>query len=656
MNALKIINLGIVAHVDAGKTSLTEQLLYCSGELRKKGYVDDGTAQTDWLTIERSRGISVKASSVRIAQGDCSVNIIDTPGHVDFSGEVERSLSILDCAVLVISAVEGIQAQTELLFEALKQTKTPTLLVINKIDRVGSDVDQITADIKAQFSPAVLTLQEVLRQGEKDCAVVKKEFTDTAFLEECVLALADLEPALLERYLSGAAVSPAYLKERLRAAVNSAQMMPVLYTSAAMGVGIKELLEFIVKFMDGSENAQNDVLSGIVYKIEHDKTMGKIAHVRLFGGSLKNRDSVYIPSCDKIQKITQIRRVFGGKYTDIGEVNAGDIAAVCGLSSIQIGDVIGTAGSRSGYKLAVPLLKVKVLPQAGTELAALLTALRELSDEDPLLDMEYLSEEQEIQIKITGTIQLEIIAALLKERYNLEVGFSAPSVIYKETPIGTAEGFEAYTMPKPCWAIVRLLIEPGRPGSGLEYTSTVSNNDIFLRYQHHVEASVQETLKQGLYGWQVTDLKVTLIGGEHHIVHTHPMDFFLATPIAVMDGLTNAGTTLLEPIVAMRISAQEDFLGKIIGDLLLMRAEYDSPVIRSGNFTVEAHIPVATSLDYPIKLGILTSGRAVVSSRFYGYKQCPVELGAIAKRRGINPLDRARWILYKRNALSQTNS
>jgi ribosomal protection tetracycline resistance protein len=652
LNKDKIINIGIVAHVDAGKTTLTEQLLYRSGEVRKKGNVDDGTAQTDWLSIERTRGISVKASSVRITQKDCRINIIDTPGHVDFIGEVERSLSILDCAILVISAVEGIQAQTEILLEALLQTKTPTIILINKIDRVGSNTNRVLEDIKSQFTPNVLCFQEVLGQGEKDCTMIGKAFTDDNFLEECVLALSEQDPELLEGYLSGEAITQMNIKEKLSAAINNAQIFPVLYSSASLGTGIDELLEFIMAYMEGYKNSEKDELSAIVYKIEHDKMMGKVAHVRMFGGTIKNRDSIYIPACDKTQKVTQIRRVFGEKSTDIGEVSAGDIAAIYGLSSIQIGDIIGDLGKLHTYKLAVPLLKVQVLPQKPEDLANLITALQELSDEDPLLDMEYLSEEKEIHIKITGTIQLEIISALIKERYNLEVSFSAPSVIYKETPLKAGEGFEAYTMPKPCWAIVQLKIEPGKPGSGLEYSSVVSNNDIFLRYQNHVRTSVEETLKQGLYGWEVTDLKVTLMGGSHHIMHTHPLDFFLATPMALMNGLVNTGTTLLEPMVTMRISAREEHLGAIIGDLIKMRGEFETPVIKNGSFQVEAYLPVATSLEYPIRLGILTSGRAVISSKFAGYKECPLELGATTKRRGVDPLDRAKWILHKRNALS----
>jgi len=647
----KVINIGIVAHVDAGKTTLTEQLLYISGEVRKKGNVDDGTAQTDWLSIERSRGISVKSSSVRITKGECNINIIDTPGHVDFNGEVERSLTVLDCAVLVISAVEGIQAQTKLLFEALKQTKMPTIILINKIDRAGSDTDLITDKIKNQFTPNILNFHNVLNQGDRDCGVEIKTLSDNSFAEECVLSLSEFDGELLDKYLSGNAFSSDFLEEKLKLHFNKAEIVPVLCSSASLGIGINDLLDFIIKFVEPSKNSQESDLSAIVYKVEHDKLMGKTAHVRMFGSTIKNRDSIYIPSCGESQKVTQIRRVFGSKNIDIGQVDAGDIAVLCGLSSIKIGDVIGKQGKWNTYNLAVPLLKVQVMPQNNTEITEIIAALRELCDEDPLLDMEYVTEESEIQIKITGTIQLEVIAALLKERYDLDVDFSSPSVIYKETPAASGEGFEAYTMPKPCWAVVRLAIEPAKRGTGLEYHSVVSSNDIFIRYQNHIETSLHETLKQGLYGWEVTDLKVTLIGGEHHIMHTHPLDFFVATPVAVMDGLRNAGTTLLEPMLSIRISAPEDYIGKIIGELVQMRGEFDTPVIKSGMFTVEAHVPAATSLDFPIRLGVITSGKAALSSRFFGYKECPLELGTTTKRRGVNPLDRSKWILSKRSAL-----
>ena len=238
------------------------------------------------------------------------------------------------------------------------------------------------------------------------------------------------------------------------------------------------------------------------------------------------------------------------------------------------------------------------------------------------------------------------------ERYGLKVSFSPPTVIYKETPKGPGVGFEAYTMPKPCWAVVQLAIAPQPRGAGYAYESVIKANVLPYRYQHHVALTVPQALKQGMYNWEVIDIKVTLIGGEHHHVHTHPMDFFLATPIAVMDALRNAGAALLEPLTQMRMTAPEELAGRIIGDITAMRGAFDIASARKGNVTIEAILPVSESIEYPARFSSLTSGKGIMRSSFAGYRECPVELGATAKRRGVNPLDRMRWILYKRNALS----
>ena len=246
---------------------------------------------------------------------------------------------------------------------------------------------------------------------------------------------------------------------------------------------------------------------------------------------------------------------------------------------------------------------------------------------------------------------MEILEALLRERYGLAVSFTPPTVIYKETPTRAGRGFEAYTMPKPCWAVIDLWIEPGPRGSGLSYSSQVPNNQIFYRYQNHIETALPRALKQGLYNWEVTDLKVTLVGGEHHTIHTHPLDFFLATPMAVMNGLQHTGSTLLEPMQNVRISAPEEYVGKVIGDMIAMRGVFDSPVIAGGRFTMEARVPAAAFMEYTVRLASLTSGRGMVSTRFAGYEPCPLELGAEARRRGVNPLDREKWILTQRSAM-----
>lgn len=667
---MRYLNIGLVAHVDAGKTSLTEQLLYESGALRQAGSVDRGTALTDFMEVERSRGISVKASSAGFAAGDLQVNLIDTPGHVDFTAEVERSLMVLDAAVLVISAAEGIQSHTELLLDALKAVHTPTVIFINKIDRIGSRTEDIIKELHDKYNLAVLSFCAVVNEAEKNCGIIPYDMSEAQFYDASMDVLTEGRDDLMERYLEGDSLSEEEWDAQVKAAFLERRLFPVFCGSAMYGVGIKELLKFLLKYGGQPKNRTDKELSGIVYRITHDKTMGRIAHVRMFGGTLHNREDIVLRREKKEddgifdremasvskkgaepQKISQIRRYTGSKYLDLGTAEAGDVVALCGLSGAKVSDVIGTISEELHYDMTVPFLKVRAIPDRPEQLSDLLAAFTELEAEDPKLSLEYIQEEKELNICTTGSIQLEILTALIKERYGMQVTFSSPAVIYKETPVRKGNGFDAYTLPKPCWAVVSLDIEPGPRGSGLKYSSIVPDKDIFYRYQNHIAASVPRALKQGLYNWEVTDLRVTLVGGQHHVQHTHPLDFFLATPIAVMKGLVNCGTTLLEPMQRMKIIAGEEYLGKILGDMISMRAVYDSPVIIRDKFCLEARVPASVSYDYGIRLASLTSGRGILSLRFDGYEPCPLELGAVGVRRGINPLDRDKWILANRNAI-----
>ena len=642
---MEIINLGFLAHVDAGKTTTTEQLLYKSGGIKNAGSIENKNTQTDWLPIERERGISVKASSAIIMHNEMKINLIDTPGHMDFVGEVERSLSALDAVVLIISAKEGIQAQTEVLWRAVKSLSLPVLIFVNKIDRDGCDLNEILNELSKKLSKNIIPLNFAENEGTKEVKVRKNDFS-----EENLLLIAENDEKIAEMYFSGENIPKGLLLSSLKAQTEKRILFPLVFGSAALGEGIDLLLDIITTMLPKALNNDEAAPSGTVFKIEHSKTMGKIAHIRLFEGNIKNRDTIkIIRGRDELtEKITQIRSINGSKHDDTGILRSGDIAAVFGLSNAKTGDIIGELTNRLNCNITSPLFSVQVNCDNKTEL---LKAVRELSDEDPFLDYEWEPSERELWIKIMGAIQLEILTYLFKERYNLDVTFTPPSVIYKETPSKTAIGYERYTMPKPCWAVVELLLEPLKRGSGFLYESKVSNNDIFIRYQNHIEAVLPEALKQGMYNWEVTDLKITLTGGEHHIMHTHPMDFFLATPVAVMDGLRNAETTLLEPILKMDIIADEAFSGKIIGDILSMRGEFDNPVISSGNVYFEAHVPVAGSMGYPTDFSSMTGGKGSIKTRFSHYKECDVSLGKIAKRRGVNPLDRAKWILYKRNVL-----
>jgi ribosomal protection tetracycline resistance protein len=367
---------------------------------------------------------------------------------------------------------------------------------------------------------------------------------------------------------------------------------------------------------------------------------------------LKNRDVVDNITQGIQEKVTQIRKVYANKHEDTGLLKAGDIASVCGMGHARIGDFLGSSdGIPAASHMAVPLLLVQVFTEKDTDIPAMVAALQELSDEDPLLGLEWIKEERKLHVKIMGTIQLEMLGSLLKSRFGLAATFGPPVVIYKETPTKSATGYISYTMPKPCWAILEFYLKPLPRGSGLHTGGWVREEKLHQRYQNQVWQALPDALRQGPLGWEVTDLEVTLLNGEHHIFHTHPLDFVTATPMGIMNGLMNTGTTLLEPMTLCRISAPETLVSRILGDIVQMRGTFDSPAMANGSFHVEARLPVATSMDYSVKLGAMTGGRGHISQRFDGYEPCALELGATTPYRGVNPLDQAKYILSVRKAI-----
>ena len=650
---MRTVTVGVLAHVDAGKTTITEQLLCHGGAIRRAGSVDQGTARTDFLPVERERGISVRTSTAVMEYNGVEINLIDTPGHVDFAAEVERSLAALDMAVLVISAVEGIQAQTEILYEALRRCGVAVFFFINKMDRAGSRVSEILEELRG-WGPLLLC-SEISGEGSRDCQAVPRKWEEPDFAEEALDAVSAFDQEITQAWLEEGTVSAQALEEAFVRGIGNEEISPVFCGSGLLDVGVRGLLDAIAAWGRPVKNRQDGQLSGVVYQITHDKTMGRVAHVRLFGGEIRSRDTVpfFTPGSGKAQegKISQIRRDSGGRWVDAGFAGPGQTAALCGLAGIRAGDILGEMTQGSGVRLMEPLLKVRVEPAFPGDLEAVLRCFQELEAEDPALRLEYYPQEKELDVCITGAIQQEILAELARERYGLTVGFSQPAVLYRETPAKAGRGFAAYTMPKPCWAIVELAIEPLPPGSGFQFAAQVPNDQIFYRYQNHVREALPRALQQGLWNWPVTDLKITLTGGSHHTVHTHPLDFFVATPMALMNSLENTGTVLLEPIQILRISAQEELAGKIMGDIVNMRGVFDSPVTHGGSFTLEARVPAAESLDYPQRLAALTGGRGVMSVRFAGYEPCPPGKGQPARRHGVDPRDREKWILTQRSAM-----
>lgn len=666
----EVRNIGVFAHIDAGKTTTTEYMLYRSGSIRSVGSVDAGTTSTDSLDVERERGISVKAASASLNWKGTRLNLIDTPGHADFLAEVERTLGVMDGAVLIVSAAEGVQAQTEILWQALRLLNVPTLIYVNKLDRIGASFERTLDDIARLLSPSALPVQRPTYDGDGAFAGIEPLWTDSScsasvfasasssYIEKsdfefriaAAEKLAEFDEELLLSYIEGEIPDASKTTALIAQQTAAGQVFPVCCGCSQRGIGIEELLDAILAFLPASEPIP--ALAGIVFKVERDRTMGRAVWIRLYGGSLRNRDIVRFHGRETEEKITQIRMLDGLKRVDAGEISAGDVAAVYGLNEASIGDIVGDPNLvPQTPQLAVPLLTARVLPENDTDYTRTTEALRELTDEDPLLGLAWLPELRELHVRMMGVIQLEVLGSMLQSRFGLNVGFGPPAVIYKETPAQTCEGRVAYLAPKPCWAILHFTIEPGASGSGLLYRSLARADDILPSYQNEVARRVPEALKQGLHGWEVTDLIVTLTYGQSHVWHTHPLDFVIATPMGIMNGLASGGTKLLEPVLRFRISVPEINAGRVLSDLSRMRAEFDPPFAEGERFLIEGRIPAATSLDYAVELRSFTSGKGILTASFDGYQEAPPGTEASRRRVGINPLDEAKYILSARSAL-----
>ena len=632
-------NIGIFAHVDAGKTTVSEQLLVYSGAIREAGSVDRGTAHTDDLPVERRRGISVKATCVFLQWKGTDVHLIDTPGHTDFSAEIERSFWALDAAVLVVDAVRGVQPQTETLFRALKAQGMPMLFFLNKTDREEASPDQVLAQIRKKLTKEVCPLWDPEEAAEYVCGTSDE---------------------LTARWLEGETVPPEEIRDTLVRLTAAGQACPVLRGSALRGRGIAELLEAMVTYLPGPDTSEKE-LCGVAFAAAQDRNMGRGLWVRLYGGTMENRMTLEVrKGTDRMTgepvlvqlKISQIRNAAG---EDIGALSAGGVGIVYGLGDLEIGHVFGNPEKLPRKvqpgTLKTPLMTVRAVPEDPADMQRLREACAALSSEDPLLRARYVKTTGEMILQIMGKVQLEILQETLDTRFGLKVSFGEPAVIYRETIRERATGFVAYTMPKPCWAVLEFNLEPGPRGSGVTFSSAVPARDILPRYQHQVEQALPLALSQGRLGWQVTDLKVTLTGGNHHLVHTHPLDFIVATPMGIHDGLRRGGSVLLEPVLEVTFAAPSECAGRIISDVQQMRGDVTDSSADEETVTLRALVPAASFMDYQVKFASLTGGRGSMSTALHGYRECPVELGSTSPQRGVDPLDTAKYILAARSAL-----
>ena len=634
---IPIRNIGFFAHVDAGKTTLTEQVLLRAGAIRKPGSVDSGTAHTDDLPVERRRGISVRASVTAFRWRDCRVNLIDTPGHSDFSAEIERSMWALDGAVVLLSAVEGVQPQTELILSVLRQQGLPILFFVNKTDREGADPARVRDQLRRLGFPPT-------------------PYPDVRQMEEAVL---DRDDRMMEEYLEGASFPPERIREKFRGLARSGTVFPILEGSALKGLGIEPLLDAVIECLPPPRDESR--FCAVAFAARLDSVLGRGLWVRVYGGKLFNRMTVETPGRPSLagavspvqNKISQIRDADG---RDVGQLECGEIGLVYGLSALRAGAVLGDESVIPGRVrpglMRKPLLEVQVISEDPKNDEELKKAFDILGFEDPLLEARFNRTLSRRQLRVMGSIQLEVLQEQLKERFHLDVSFGKPDVTYRETIAAEGWGFAAYTMPKPCWAVLKFHLVPGARGSGVRFRSVVPSRDIAEAYQHQVEQAIPIALRQGRLGWPVTDVDITLVDGNHHLIHTHPLDFIVATPWALHDGLRNCGSVLLEPVMEIRFFLPAGLAGRIISDTAAMRGEVLQTLADGEDrIVLLCRIPLKECMDYPQILASLSSGRAGMSMRLHTWRECPAGLGRTQPRRSVDPLDTAKYILAARSAL-----
>ena len=629
------LNLGILAHVDAGKTSLTERLLYAAGVIDHVGRVDDGDTQTDTLALERRRGITIKSAVVSFEVDGTVVNLIDTPGHPDFIAEVERVLDVLDGVVLVVSAVEGVQAQTRVLMRTLRRLGLPVLIFVNKIDRSGARSEALLGEIAAKLSIDVVSMGYVRDLGTKDAAFVP--YAGTA--AEVVEPLADHDDVLLTSYLAEQPMTAERVRGELAEQTRTGQVHPVFFGSAITGAGVDELTAGVVALLPTAGGDVAAEPSGSIFKIERAQDGQKVALIRMFNGSLRVRDRLRFGRAG--DTVTRISVVGRGTGTFPEALPAGRIARVWGLAHARIGDPVGRqrrAAATAAF--APPTLETVVVPDHRTAAPRLHQALTELAEQDPLINVRTAG--SEIAVSLYGEVQKEVIEATLAEEYGLRVAFRETTTICIEQVVGTGEAVTTKDAEdNPFLAGVGLRIEPGPPGSGIAYA-----RDGFVlgtmpaAFFTAVEDTVRATLAQGLYGWQVTDCRVTLTqtGYFPRQSHAHAhfdksmsstgTDFRQLTPLVLMAALRQAGTRVCEPVHRFRLELPAETLAATLAMLAEVRAVPYETTPQGASFVLEGDVPAAQVYPLTRLLPGVTHGEGLVDTSFHHYRP----LSAVRRR------------------------
>jgi ribosomal protection tetracycline resistance protein len=664
---MRTLNLGILAHVDAGKTTLSERLLFTAGAIDHAGSVDAGTTQTDSLELERERGITIRSAVASFLVGDLAVNLVDTPGHPDFIAEVERVLGVLDGAILVVSAVEGVQPQTPLLFRALQRLRVPTLLFVNKVDRSGADPDAALAAIARRLTPAVVPMGRVVEPGGAAASVVPFGAADEEHRTRLTEVLADHDEGILREFVDGAAgLSYPRLRSALAAQTRVAAVHPVYLGSAAKGIGIAPLLAGVDELLDGVTRDPDAAVSGRVFKIERTASGERVAYVRLFAGTLRPRQRVRVGAGEEA-KPTSVKVFAPAGAPRRDTVVAGEMATVRGLGGVRVGDAVGAPppGAEATARFPRPALEAVVYPLDPAEAGSLRAALAQLAEQDPLIDVRQDEHRHEIAVSLYGEVQKEVIQATLVRDYGIAADFRETTTVCIERPARPAEAVEVIRAKthtnitgrsspdstNPFRATLALRIEPAGVGSGLMFRNEADHRVAPLYLFHDVptfvaqmEAYVREALEEGPAGWQVTDCVVTMTESGYVSPETSPADFRRLTQLVLAQALERAGTWVCEPLSDISLEMPAHTAPGVLAALGRLGGRVTGQLSANGRSHASAVLPVARVRTLQHQLPGLSMGEGILEARPGGYQPVGGENPPRRERSSPSPLDRDAWL------------
>ena len=681
----RVRNIGIAAHIDAGKTTCTERILFYSGVVHKMGEVHDGAAVTDWMAQERERGITITAAAISTTWDDHRINIIDTPGHVDFTIEVERSMRVLDGVIAVFCAVGGVQPQSETVWRQADRYSVPRMVFVNKMDRTGADFlkvhGQIKDRLKANAVPIQLPigaendLKGIIDLVENKAYIYKDDLgkdieqTDVPsdmvdlvsdWRSKLMESIAETEEELLEAFLENGELTIEQLKSGIREGVLKHGLVPMLCGSAFKNKGVQLLLDAVVNYLpapvdvppiqgllpNGKEAVRPSddgaPFSALAFKVMADP-YGKLTFVRMYSGVLEKGSYVLNSTKDAKERISRLIILKADDREEVDELRAGDLGAVLGLKNTTTGDTL--CASEEAIVLETlyipePVISVAVEPKTKSDMEKLGKALTSLSEEDPTFRVSTDQETNQTVIAGMGELHLEILVDRMLREFKVEANIGAPQVSYRETIRASSSGegkFARQTGGKGQYGHVVIEVEPGEPGTGFEFVNKIVGGSVPKEYIKPAESGMRETCESGVIaGYPLIDVKVTLVDGSYHDVDSSEMAFKIAGSMAFKDGIKKCNPVLLEPMMKVEVEVPEDFLGSIIGDLSSRRGQVEGQSIDDGQSKVQAKVPLAEMFGYATQLRSMTQGRGIFSMEFSTYEEVPrnVAEAIISKNQG----------------------